>query len=270
MKNKLSNLLLKPATEGKIFQNVSPQSANWKFVGFEVHDLDKDQVISKTDIVNEFCIVLLSGKIEIKVNNTDYGLLNGRNSVFDNISPYAIYIPMNSSWKISAKSFSEVAICSAPGIKGMHKERIIRPDQMSREIRGKGSNTRYICNILPETEPADSLLVVEVMTPSGNWSSYPPHKHDQDNLPSESYLEETYYHRIKPKQGYIMQRVYTDDKSLNESIIAEDRDVVLVPRGYHPVGVPYGYDSYYLNVMAGPKRTWKFHNDPNHEWIFGK
>ena len=112
-----------------------------------------------------------------------------------------------------------------------------------------------------------SLLVVEVITPSGNWSSYPPHKHDTDNLPFESKLEETYYHRINPEQGYVVQRVYNDNKTLDENISAKDRSVVLVPEGYHPVGVPHGYKSYYLNVMAGPKRIWKFHNDPDHEWI---
>ena len=111
------------------------------------------------------------------------------------------------------------------------------------------------------------MLVVEVITPSGNWSSYPPHKHDRDNLPFESQLEETYYHRINPEQGYVVQRVYNDNKTLDENISAKDRSVVLVPEGYHPVGVPHGYKSYYLNVMAGPKRIWKFHNDPDHEWI---
>jgi 5-deoxy-glucuronate isomerase len=133
--------------------------------------------------------------------------------------------------------------------------------------RGAGSNTRYVRNILSETVAAESLLVVEVITPGGNWSSYPPHKHDRDALPDESYLEETYYHRISPKQGFAFQRVYTDDRSLDETMAVYDRDVVLVPRGYHPVGAPHGYELYYLNVMAGPKRTWRFHNDPDHAWM---
>ena len=141
---------------------------------------------------------------------------------------------------------------------------------MSQEVRGKDTNTRYVRNILPESEPADNLLVVEVITPSGNWSSYPPHKHDRDALPHESKLEETYYHRLNPASGYVHQRVYTDDRSLDETLSAEDRDVVLVPEGYHPVGVPHGYTSYYLNVMAGPIREWHFANDPAHEWIIKK
>jgi len=134
-------------------------------------------------------------------------------------------------------------------------------------VRGRDANTRYVCDILPETEAAESLLVVEVLTPSGHSSSYPPHKHDTDNPPAETSLEETYYHRLNPAQGFVFQRVYTDDRSLDESMAVEDHDVVMVPRGYHPVVVPYGYESYYLNVMAGPKREWHFHNDPVHEWM---
>jgi 5-deoxy-glucuronate isomerase len=161
----------------------------------------------------------------------------------------------------------ELAVCSAPGEAGAHTARLIGPDSLHQETRGKGSNVRHVTNILPEWEPATSLLVVEVITPGGNTSSYPPHKHDTDNLPSESLLEEVYYHRISPPQGYAFQRVYTDDRSLDETMTVEDGDVTLVPRGYHPCAALHGYDLYYLNVMAGPKRTWKFHNEPAHEWL---
>ena len=106
-----------------------------------------------------------------------------------------------------------------------------------------------------------------MITPGGNTSSYPPHKHDTDNLPRESLLEEVYYHRLNPPQGFAFQRVYTDDRSLDETMTVEDGDVTLVPRGYHPCAALHGYDLYYLNVMAGPKRTWKFHNEPAHEWL---
>jgi 5-deoxy-glucuronate isomerase len=111
-------------------------------------------------------------------------------------------------------------------------------------------------------------LVVEVFTPEGHWSSYPPHKHDRNHLPEESYLEETYYHKINPGHGFAVQRIYTDDRSLDETLVIKDGDAVLVPKGYHPVSAPPGYDVYYLNVMAGPVRTWKFKNDPDHEWLF--
>ena len=138
---------------------------------------------------------------------------------------------------------------------------------MKRFARGQGTNTRYVCDILPATEPAEHLLVVEVRTPSAHSSSYPPHKHDTDDAPNETSLEETYYHRVDPPQGFVFQRVYTDDRSIDQSMAVENRDTVLVPRGYHPVVVPHGYRSYYLNVMAGPKRAWHFKNDPAHEWM---
>ena len=109
--------------------------------------------------------------------------------------------------------------------------------------------------------------MVEVITPEGNTSSYPPHKHDRDAFPEETFLEETYYHRLNPAQGYGIQRVYTEDGSLDETMAVKDHDVTLVPRGHHPCAAPYGYDAYYLNVMAGPKRAWHFHNDPQHSWL---
>lgn len=117
------------------------------------------------------------------------------------------------------------------------------------EIRGQGNVERLIHNILPESEPADSLLVVEIFTPQGHWSSYPPHKHDRDALPEESFLEETYYFRVQPEQGFAVQRVYTDDRSLNETLAVNNGEAVLVPRGYHPVSVPPGYEVYCLNRL---------------------
>jgi 5-deoxy-glucuronate isomerase len=113
-------------------------------------------------------------------------------------------------------------------------------------------------------------LIVEVYTDQANWSSYPPHKHDQDNLPQESLLEEAYYHEIKGEKGFVFQRVYTDDYLIDETMTVSNEEMVLVPRGYHPVAVPDGYESYYLNIMAGPSKVWKFHNDVAHEWIIDR
>jgi len=110
--------------------------------------------------------------------------------------------------------------------------------------------------------------VTEVFTPQGNWSSYPSHRHDVDDYPNITYLDETYYHRLNPAQGFGVQRVYTEDGSLDETMAVKDGDVVLVPKGHHPCGAPYGYEMYYLNVMAGPLRKWRFVNDPDHDWIY--
>ncbi len=135
------------------------------------------------------------------------------------------------------------------------------------ETRGHGAHERFIRPILMENEGAGSLLVVEVLTPGGHWSSYPPHKHDHDDPPRQSLLEEVYYHRVKPERGFGLMRVYDFETELDEALTFRDRDCVLVPRGYHTVSAPPGYDSYYLNVMAGPQRLWAVVNDPDHEWM---
>ncbi|MGU9961526.1 MAG: 5-deoxy-glucuronate isomerase [Candidatus Puniceispirillales bacterium WSBS_2018_MAG_OTU23] len=264
----MPKLLVKPSS-GSCLHDITPDSAGWRYVGFQMHKLSAGESLEALGNENEICIVLLAGNASFSADGQDFGSIEGRSSVFAGTPPHALYVPHKIAWRVTADSDCEIAICLAPGLTDTQKARVITPDMMSHEVRGSGTNTRHVCNILPETDPADSLLVVEVITPPGNWSSYPPHKHDTDNLPEESYLEETYYHRINPASGYVLHRVYTDDRSLDEVVAAEDHDVVLVPRGYHPVGAPHGYESYYLNVMAGPKRVWKFTNDPAHEWMLG-
>ena len=263
-----------PNSEGRI-QNITPESAAWKYVGFDFFKLKTGQTLKKETGSREVCLVLVTGKASVKTLHESWDNLGERMSIFsknsgtDGKPPYAVYVPNDDQFSVAAETDLELALCSAPG-KGSFPARLIKPEHMTYETRGKGTNTRHICNILPETAEADSLLVVEVITPNGNWSSYPPHKHDSDNIPEESYLEETYYHRINPPQGFAFQRVYTDDGSLDETMAVQNHDVVMVPRGFHPVGAPHGYDLYYLNVMAGPKRIWKFYNDPEHEWIVKK
>ncbi len=262
-------LLVKPTNTQQVHA-ITPDSAGWKYVGFGLYDLQAGQDLDLQQAGRELCLVVLSGTTSVQVGEQHWTGVGGRSSVFDEQAPGVIYLPAGEKAVVSADTAVELAVCSAPGEGGSGSARIIDATKMSQEVRGRGTNTRYVRNILPETEPADSLLVVEVITPSGNWSSYPPHKHDRDALPEESKLEETYYHRLKPSSGYVHQRVYTDDRRLDETLSAEDRDVVLVPEGYHPVGVPHGYTSYYLNVMAGPVREWHFANDPAHEWIISK
>lgn len=262
----MSQLLVKPVKKQQVHA-ITPESAGWKYVGFGLYDLQAGQDLELQQAGRELCLVVLSGTTSVQVGEQHWTGLGGRSSVFDEQAPGVIYLPAGEKAVVAADTAVELAVCSAPGEGGSGPTRIIDATRMSQEVRGRDTNTRYVRNILPETEPADSLLVVEVITPSGNWSSYPPHKHDRDALPEESKLEETYYHRLKPSSGYVHQRVYTDDRSLDETLSAEDRDVVLVPEGYHPVGVPHGYTSYYLNVMAGPIREWHFANDPAHEWI---
>ena len=265
----MSRLLVKPAGKQQVHQ-ITPETAGWHHVGFELYDMQSGEELKLQQAGRELCLVVLSGTVSIQVDGQTWDKVGGRNSVFDDQAPGAVYVPSDVSAWVKADTATELAVCSAPGQAASGPARLIEDAKMSREVRGQDTNTRYVRNILPETEPADNLLVVEVITPSGHWSSYPPHKHDRDALPEESKLEETYYHRLNPSSGYVHQRVYTDDRSLDETLSAEDRDVVLRPEGYHPGGVPHGYTSYYLNVMAGPTREWHFANDPAHEWIINQ
>ncbi|OBV41700.1 5-deoxy-glucuronate isomerase, partial [Janthinobacterium psychrotolerans] len=246
-----------------------PASAGWTHVGFAAHRLASGEQLSLDTGSRELCIVVLTGTVTVKAGEQRWENIGKRLSVFEDRPPAAVYVPRGMQASITATSDAEVALCSAPG-NSDRPARLIDPNTMTRSVRGKGANTRYVCDILPQTEEADGLLVVEVVTPSGHSSSYPPHKHDSDNIPTESSLEETYYHRLNPEQGFAYQRVYTDDRSIDQALAVENHDVVMVPRGYHPVTVPYGYDGYYLNVMAGPKRVWHFKNDPAHEWLISK
>lgn len=259
--------LLVKASEGRDIVKVTPASAGWKYVGFEGYRLKAGEALEiELPVDREGCLVVLTGRADVSVGADAWTNLGGRASVFDERSPDAVYAPPGSRYRIAAHDDVELALATAPAT-GKHATRLIAAAQMKRSVRGQGTNTRYVCDILPQTEPAESLLVVEVVTPAAHSSSYPPHKHDSDNIPVESSLEETYYHRIDPPQGFAFQRVYTDERDLDESMAVGDHDVVMVPRGYHPVVMPHGYRGYYLNVMAGPRRQWHFKNDPAHDWL---
>ncbi|MFC5402205.1 5-deoxy-glucuronate isomerase [Cohnella soli] len=258
----------RPDAEGKVL-SITPESAGWKYIGLDIYRLKAGQSMRRSTGGMEMCVTLLHGRADAVTTELNYANIGRRMSIFEEVPPYSVYVPMNDFIEIKALSDIEIAVSVAAGNPSVaYPSRLIRPEDVKVEIRGYGNMTRRVHNILPEQEDAGSLLVVEVFTPNGHWSSFPPHKHDQENLPHESYLEEIYYHRLNPDHGFAVQRVYTDDRSLDETMSVMNGDAVLVPEGYHPVSAVPGYDLYYLNVMAGPVRTWKFHNDPAHEWLF--
>jgi 5-deoxy-glucuronate isomerase len=262
----MSNLKIIPLETGGRVIHVTPENAGWTYVGFDLYRLAPGQSVGEAGGEREICLVLVSGRGEISAGGKSFGIVGERMSPFQG-KPWSVYVPAGLRWSVTAETAVELAVCSAPGKAGGGEARLIGPDNLHQETRGKGTNTRHVTNILPEWEPAESLLVVEVITPGGGTSSYPPHKHDTDDFPRETLLEEVYYHRIDPPQGFAFQRIYTDDLSLDETMTVTDGDVTLVPRGYHPCAALHGYDLYYLNVMAGPKRAWRFYNQPEHEWL---
>lgn len=264
----MSDLLRKPfGTRGEVHR-ITPESAGWRYVGFSLHRLKAGDRAAEATGEREVILVMVEGKAKITGAGQDWGSVGERMDVFEKTPPHCLYLPNGTEWEAVAETDCVIAVCSAPGMGG-HEARRIGPDGITLTPRGTGSNTRHINNIAMENEDyCDSLLVTEVFTPQGNWSSYPPHRHDEDDFPRITYLEETYYHRLNPASGFGIQRVYTEDGTLDETMAVADGDVVLVPRGHHPCGAPYGYEMYYLNVMAGPRRNWRFQNDPAHDWIY--
>ena len=266
----MPQLQLKPfGSHGKTHE-ITPASAGWRYVGFSLYRLRAGEKAAELTGANEVILVMVEGKAQITAAGQDWGVLGDRMDVFEKTPPHCLYVPNDSDWSLVAQTDCTVAVCAAPGKSG-HGSRKIGPDGITLTQRGEGSNTRFINNIAMEAEDyCDSLLVTEVFTPAGNWSSYPSHRHDEDDYPNITYLEETYYHRINPAQGFALQRVYTEDGSLDEVMAVQDHDVVLVPRGHHPCGAPHGFELYYLNVMAGPLRKWRFQADPAVDFLMPK
>lgn len=254
----MSDLLKRPfGKHGKVHE-ITPQSAGWRYVGFGLYRLRAGERVSESTGGTEVILVMVEGKARLTGAGRDWGELGDRMSVFEKTPPHCLYVPNGTDWTAEATTDCTLAVCSAPG-HGGHEARRIGPDGITLTQRGEGANTRYINNIAMENEDyCDSLLVTEVFTPAGNWSSYPSHRHDEDDFPRITYLEETYYHRLNPADGFAVQRVYTDDRLLDETMAVHDGDVVCVPRGHHPCGAPFGFELYYLNVMAGPLRKWRF------------
>jgi 5-deoxy-glucuronate isomerase len=261
------NLLRKPVASYGLIHDITAENAGWGYVGFHLHRLSAGDQASGTLGDREAILVIVEGKARITTAGRDWGILGDRMDVFEKTPPHCLYLPKG-DWQATATTDCTIALCTAPRIADYPAAQI-GPDGIALTPRGQGANTRYINNIAMEgRDLASSLLVTEVFTPAGNWSSYPSHRHDEDDFPRMTYLEETYYHRLNPAQGFAIQRVYTEDGSLDETMAVKNHDVVLVPRGHHPCGTPYGYDLYYLNVMAGPRRNWRFENDPDHDWIY--
>ena len=261
----LSELLIPSARldekESGILVQVTPQEANWKLIHFLVRQLAAGHSCAGQTGDQETGLILLKGECTVTWE-TGEAKLGPRADVFESY-PHALYLPPESNYMIEADRLCEIAEGRTPARRHL-EPRVIRPEDCGFEIRGGGNATRQIVDIMPPDFPADRLLVCEVFTPSGNWSSYPPHKHDTDNPPAEVKLEETYYYRYREPEAYGIQRLYTADGRIDEVMRVVDGDLVLIREGYHPFVSAYGYDAYYLNVLAGDRRSMAASDDPQH------
>jgi 5-deoxy-glucuronate isomerase len=256
---------------------VTPESAGWTYCGLRVVRLAAGASRELVTEAEELAILPLAGSAVVETDGRRF-VLEGRESVFARVSDWA-YVPLDAEVRITSEAGAELALATA------RAERRLEPvhvpaELVPIEIRGAGQATRQVTNFLsPEGfEGADRLICVEVLTPEGNWSSYPPHKHD-DTPDSLANNEEIYYFRVgrtgaaaTSDEGFGLHRTYTADESLDETVTVRDGDVFLVPRGYHgPCVAAPGYPLYYLNVMAGPNpvRSMAIVDDPAHGWIRG-
>jgi 5-deoxy-glucuronate isomerase len=253
-----------PAGQGGVLVATSPSAAGWQYLSFAVHRIvpGKPWVADTGD--QEAALVVLGGRGALQANGVKWEI-GERRGPFDGL-PWSVYLPPRTRLSLTAHEPLDIGWALAPA-EGRYPPRLVRPEDVGVEQRGEGSTARTVYQIMPPEFPAERLIVVEVRTPEGHWSSYPPHKHDVENLPHENLLEETYYYRIDPPQGFALQRVYTRDKRWDVALVCEDGDLVLVPEGYHPVSAAAGYNCYYLNAQAGPTRAWLIADDPAHRWI---
>ncbi len=245
---------------------VTVESAGWDYSGLTVMALgDEPRVVATGD--TEVAVLPLAGTCRVEVEHHRFDI-DGRDGVFAGIAGFA-YVPIDAEVRITGSG--EVAICSAKARRRIDPYAVAASD-IPVEVRGGGVGTRQINNFLSaDTFEADRLIAVEVLTPEGSWSSYPPHKHDEFSE-DEVALEEIYYFRIDGTHGTGFFSCYTSDGAIDETVTVRNGDLYLVPRGYHgPAAATPGHHMYYLNVMAGPsdERVWKFCDDPAHGWARG-
>jgi 5-deoxy-glucuronate isomerase len=240
------------------------QEAGWEWMSFVVRRLLPGQALELRTEGEEMALVLLGGSCLANWGAGEQSI-GARANVFDGF-PYALYLPSDHRVTLKAESVCEIAECRVPS-KARLEPRLVTPKDVASGLRGGENTSRQIVEVIPSSFPADKLVVFEVYTPGGNWSSYPPHKHDVDQPPGEVDLDEIYYYRIKDARGFALQNLYRSDRSRESLVKVHDGDVVLVRDGYHPVVAGPGYDTYYLNFLAGTSRAMAVTEDPEHLWL---
>lgn len=251
-----------PDHSGRVV-GVRPEGEAWRFIHFDAYRLRSGQTLRGDSGPNETALIVLGGRCSVHAGSERFPGVGTRDSLWQRVSPPVLLLPPRTPFEIQPETSLHLAIAGAEATRG-YPIRLIGAEEIVAERRGEGQTERYIHHLLPPSSPAERLILVEVYTPGGNWSSFPPHKHDTEDPPRESYLEEIYYFGVNPPSGFAVQRVYTPDRTLDQTVATQDGDLVLVPRGYHVVAATPGHECYYLNVMAGLSRAWNFTLDPDY------
>ena len=270
-------LIVKSNPDSSVYQSFTSDEAGWEYLNFEARTLKKDETWCHNSTNHELLIVLLGGNFSVESEAGHWETLNGRKDVFSGL-PHGLYLPPDTSFTLTAESETLDIACSWVVSEQHFPPSFITPEDVEKmgiEYRGGDNASRQINRLLPPGSACHKLVCVEVYTPSGNWSSFPAHKHDERKIDPvsgkiiEAKLEEIYFYKIDKPQGFALQKVYTDDRSLDEIAEAHNNDVVLIPRGYHPVIAGHGYNVFYLNFLAGSDQSLASFDDPDHKWIYG-
>lgn len=274
------NLVIHPGSsiDPDVIVEVTPEVAGWDTIHFQVRQLAAGQTWSFQTDGHELALVALGGTVDVDSDRGQWRGVGRRANVFAGL-PYALYLPPQTAFTVTAQTDCQFAVAWVAA-EEPHAPLLVTPADVGIEIRGGDHATRQINQMLPPGFPCQRLVVVEVYTPAGNWSSYPPHKHDVHAVDAEGNLvqadlDEIYYYKIDRPEGYALQRVYTDADSplqragfpIDAAVIARNDDVVLIPEGYHPVSSPVGYSTYYLNVLAGSAQSLAAQDDPQFAWV---
>jgi 5-deoxy-glucuronate isomerase len=274
------NLVMHPgnAADPDVIVEVTPERAGWAYISFQVRRLGAGQGWTFATGDHELGLVPLSGSLRVESSRGTWAGVGGRTNVFSGL-PHALYLPRQMTLRVTGETASEFAVAWVPAEED-HDPRLITPAEVTTEIRGGDHATRQINSLIPPGFPCHRLVMVEVYTPGGNWSSYPPHKHDihqagPDGGIREADLEEVYYYKLDRPEGYAFQRIYTAPESplhaagfpIDAALLVRTNDAVLVPEGYHPVASPPGYTTYYLNVLAGSAQSLANSEDPQYAWV---
>jgi 5-deoxy-glucuronate isomerase len=268
-----ASFLISPSLSDDEYIQVTPRSAGWDHLSFAARKINHGATWEFETYDNELALVVLGGTCQVTSNQGAWTDIGRRPNVFAGM-PYTLFLPPETRFTLEATSEQlDIAYgwCIA---RESYPARLVRPSEVEIEIRGGGNVTRQINKMIPPGFPCSRLVVVEVYTPSGNWSSYPPHKHDEHIVDErgnllEADLEEVYFYKIDGPKGFAYQRIYTPDRSIDQLILARDSHLVLSPQGYHPVVAAPGYNCYYLNMLAGSAQSLAATDDPEHAWVKG-
>lgn len=241
------------------------ETFGYEYLAFETRRLAKGESCTGHTGARELAMVPLGGRCSVESSRGAWNSIGSRATVFDDL-PYTLYLPIDTAFTVKAETDCDLAFCYSRA-EVPCPARLVTPDEVRVEIRGGGNATRQINHMIGPEFPAHRLLICEVFTPAGNWSSYPPHKHDIHNPPGEVDLEEIYYYRVDRPEGYAIQKVYSADRRIDQTLTVRDGELVLVPEGYHPVVAAHGYNVYYLNALAGSARSMAASDDPDYAWV---